>query len=72
MAKRARGLESPPTATTQVEGGEAVVEVKSPMTWSKTEIESEGWNSKDLNAIFNVVTSKQFCRVTNCDTSKEA
>ncbi|WP_375667155.1 hypothetical protein, partial [Bartonella sp. AC326YNZD] len=45
---------------------------KEPQTWTQAEINSEGYNSKALNAIFNAVSESKFRRIRTCDLAKQA
>ncbi|WP_375618858.1 hypothetical protein [Bartonella sp. AC134YNZD] len=49
-----------------------VVVPKEPQTWTQAEINSEGYNSKALNAIFNAVSESEFRRIGTCELAKQA
>ena len=53
---------SPPTTTTQVKGGEVIVEVKTPKTWSRTDIESARGGGGELKSLE--------CGIQYCDTKR--
>lgn len=49
-----------------------IVKNKAPGQWPQDEIELANFNSKTLNAIFNVVSTNQMKVVANCEVAKDA
>ena len=43
-----------------------------PADWDNAKIKAEKFNSRALNALFNVVTNKEFKKISSIETAKEA
>ena len=45
---------------------------EAPADWDDTKIKVENFNSRVLNALFNMVTNKEFEKISSTKTAKEA
>ena len=45
---------------------------EAPADWDDAKIKMENFNSRALNAIFSVVTNKEFKKISSTETVKEA
>ena len=45
---------------------------EAPTDWDDSKINAENFNSRALNALFTVVTNKEFKKISSIETAKEA
>ena len=45
---------------------------EAPVDWDDAKIKVENFNSRELNAIFNMVMNEKFKRISSTETTKEA
>ena len=45
---------------------------KAPADWDDAKIKAANFNSRALNALFNVVTNEEFKKISSIETAKEA
>ena len=46
--------------------------IEAPADWDDAKIKAKNFNSKALNALFNVVTNEEFKKISSTETAKEA
>ena len=44
---------------------------EAPTNWDDAKIKATNFNSRELNAIFSVVTNKEFTKISSIETAKE-